>query len=356
LKTPNVVRCASARYYPVNNFKPFREDGPMKTHAFKIYKTGAPSVMKWEEVELGKPGRGEVLLRQTAVGFNMVETYFRSGLYPLPDLPSGIGVEAAGVIEAVGSGVKGFKPGDRVAYAGGRPMGAYAEARIIASDVLIKLPDFIDERTAAAVLSKGTTVQFLFNEVHKLKKGETIIFHAAAGGVGLIACQWAKAVGATVIGAVSTEEKARLAKRHGCKYPIVVKKGQELTDAVMRITKGAGVDVVYDSIGKDLWRSSLDSVRRRGLVVNFGSASGTPPLFDLAVEGNKKSAYFTRAAGNNYMTSPEVRKAAARQLFRMIKSGAVKVRVGQTYPLKHAAKAHRDAAARKTTGSTLLIP
>ncbi len=321
----------------------------MKTHAFKIYKTGAPSVMKWEEVTLGKPGRGEVLLRQTAVGFNMVETYFRSGLYPLPGLPSGIGIEAAGVIEAVGPGVKGLKAGDRVCYAGGRPMGAYAEA-------LIKLPSHVDERTAAAAISKGTTVQFLFNEAHKLKKGETIIFHAAAGGVGLIACQWARAVGATVIGAVSTEEKARLAKRHGCKHPIVVKKPQDLTDAAMRITKGVGVDVVYDSIGKDLWQSSLDSVRRRGLVVNFGSASGTPPLLDLAFEGGRKSAYFMRAAGGNFLTGPDVRRAAARHLFRMIKSGAVKIRVGQSYPLKQAAKAHRDAAARKSTGSTLLIP
>ncbi|MBT3885777.1 MAG: quinone oxidoreductase [Rhodospirillaceae bacterium] len=327
----------------------------MKTHAFKIYKTGAPSVMKWEEVELGKPERGEVLLRHTAIGFNMVETYFRSGLYPLPSLPSGIGGEGAGVIEAVGRGVKGLKAGDRVCYAGG-PMGSYAEARLIPAAGLIKLPSHVDEQTAAASLLKGTTVQFLFNEVHKLKKGETIVFHAAAGGVGLIACQWAKAVGATVIGTVSTPEKALIAKRHGCKHPIVVKKNQDLTDAVMRITKGAGVDVVYDSIGKDLWRSSMDSVRRRGLVVNFGSASGTPPLFDLALEGNKKSAYFTRAAGNNYMTSPDVRNAAARHLFRMMKSGAIKVHAGQTYPLREAAKAHRDAAARKTTGSTLLIP
>ncbi len=328
----------------------------MQTHAFKIYKTGAPSVMKWEEVELGKPGRGEVLLHQTAIGFNMVDTYLRGGLYPLPGLPSGIGVEGAGVIEAVGRGAGGFKAGDRVAYSGGVPMGSYAEARLIPAAGLIKLPAHIDEQTAAASLIKGTTVQFLFNEAHKLKKGEIIVFHAAAGGVGLIACQWAKALGATVIGAVSTPEKARLAKRHGCKHPIVVNKPQDLTDAVMRITKGAGVDVVYDSIGKDLWQSSLDSVRRRGLVVNFGSASGTPPLLDLAFEGGRKSAYFMRAAGGNFMTGPDVRKASANHLFRMIKSGAVKIRVGQTYPLKQAAKAHRDAAARKTTGSTLLIP
>jgi NADPH2:quinone reductase len=328
----------------------------VKTHAFRIYKTGAPSVMKWEQVELADPGPGEVLLRHTAIGFNMVETYFRSGLYPLPGLPAGLGVEGAGVIEAVGRRVKGLKPGTRVGYAGGGPQGSYAEARLISAAALIKLPAYIDERTAAAAISKGCTVQFLFNQTHKLKKGETIVFHAAAGGVGLIACQWAKAVGATVIGAVGTEEKARLARRHGCKHPIVVKKPQDLTDAVMRITKGVGVDVVYDSIGKDLWQSSLDSVRRRGLVVNFGSASGTPPPLDLAREGTQKSAYFTRAAGLNYMTSHEVRKASARHLFRMIKSGAVKVRIGQTYPLREAAKAHRDAAARKTTGSTLLIP
>ena len=328
----------------------------METHAFKIYETGAPSVMKWEKVVLGKPDRGEVLLRHTAIGFNMVETYFRSGLYPMPGLPSGIGSEGSGVIEAVGRSVKGFKPGDRVCYAGGVPMGSYAEARLIPAAGLIKLPAHVDEATAAASLLKGTTVQFLFNEAHKLKKGETIIFHAAAGGVGLIACQWAKAVGATVIGVVSNDKKARLAKRYGCKYPVVATKPRELTDAVMRITKGVGVDVVYDSVGKAMWQSTLDSVRRRGLVVNFGSASGKPPLLDLAFEGGRNSAYFMRATGGNFMTGPDVLQSATAQLFRMIKSGAIKICVGQTYPLPNAAKLHRDAAARKTTGSTLLIP
>ncbi|NQV55024.1 MAG: quinone oxidoreductase [Rhodospirillales bacterium] len=328
----------------------------MKTHAIRIYKTGAPSVMKWEEVQLPKLGPGDVLLRHTAIGFNMVETYFRSGLYPLPSLPAGLGVEAAGVIEAVGPDVEDLKPGHRVTYAGGIAHGAYAEARVLPEKTLMRLPSFIDDRTAAAAMSKGCTVQYLFNRTHKLKKGDVIVFHAAAGGVGLIACQWARHVGATIIGTVSTKEKAALAKRHGCTYPVVVKKPQDLTDVVMRVTKGQGADVIYDSIGKDLWQSTLDSVKKLGLVASFGSASGTPPPLDLARQGGLTSAYFTRATTNNYMTSREIREASARHLFRMIKSGAVKIRIGQTYALKDAAQAHRDAAARKTTGSTLLIP
>lgn len=327
----------------------------MKTHAFRFYEHGGPEVLKWEAVDLPDPGPGEVLIRHTAVGFNFVDTYMQSGLsHPTP-LPSGIGVEGAGVIEAVGPRVTGFTTGDRVAYSGGAPPGSYAEARVRSTTGLVKLPDWLDDRSAAAAMSKGRTVEYLFNRTHKLKKGDTILFQAAAGGVGLIACQWARAVGATVIGTVSTEEKARLAKRHGCKYPIIPGK-QDLVAEVMRITKGEGVDVVYDSIGKDLWQTSLDSVKRLGLVVSFGSASGPPPPFDVHREGIKKSIFVTRATTVNYMTSDAIMRASSRSLFRMMKSGAVKIRIGQSYKLKDAPKAQRDALARRTTGSTVLIP
>lgn len=327
----------------------------MKTHAFRIYQHGNPSVMFWEEVDLPKPGRGEVLIRHTAIGFNMIDTYMRSGLYHGVSLPSGLGVEGAGVIEAVGPGVKDFKVGNRVAYSGGSAPGSYAEARVCGTGGLVKLPGWLDERTAAAALAKGCTVEYLFNRTHKLKKGDTILFQAAAGGVGLIACQWAKAVGATVIGTVSTDEKAALAKRHGCRHPINVKK-QDLVAEVMRITKGKGVDVVYDSIGLDLWNASLECVRPLGLVVSFGSASGPPPPFDVQNDGIRKSIYVTRATTANYMTSDAIVKASSQALFRMMKSGAVKIRVGQTYALEDAPDAHRDAEGRRTAGSSLLIP
>ena len=327
----------------------------MKTHAFRVYQHGNPSVMFWEEVDLPDPGRGEVLIRHTAIGVNLVDSYMRYGLYPGLTPPSGLGVEAAGVIEAVGRGVKDFKAGNRVAYAGGAPPGAYAEARVRGTGGLVKLPGWLDERTAAAALAKGRTVEYLFNRTHKLKKGETILFHAAAGGVGLIACQWARAVGATVIGTVSTDDKAALAKRHGCRHPINVKK-QDLVAEVARITKGRGVDVVYDSIGLDLWRATLECVRPLGLVVSFGSASGPPPPFDVQNEGMRKSIYLTRATTANYMTGDDIIKASTQAVFRMIKSGAVKIRVGQTYALEDARDAHRDLEGRRTTGSSLLIP
>lgn len=311
--------------------------------------------MKWEVIDLPDPGPEQVLIRHTAIGFNLIETYLRKGLYPIPSLPAGLGVEGAGVIEAVGRRVNGFKPGQRVAYCSGDVSDSYCEARLRNTHGLIKLPAWLDDRTAVALLSKGETVQFLFNRTHKLKKGETILFHAAAGGIGLIACQWAREVGARLIGTVGTDAKARLAMRQGCKHVIVTAR-QNITEEVMRITKGEGVDVVYDSIGKDFWEDSLQSVRRLGLVVSFGSASGPPPPLDLARRGREKSVFFTRASKDNYMTSDEIRAASARALFRMIRKGAVKARIGQTYALKDAAKAHRDAEARRNTGSTLLLP
>ncbi len=327
----------------------------MKIHAFLIDKSGGPSVMKWREIDLAKPGRGEVLIRHTAVGFNFVDTYIRSGLYPSAPWPHGLGIEAAGVIEVLGPGVKHLKVGQRVAFAGGSHPGAYAQACIRKVSGLIKLPGWLDDKTAAAALTKGRTVEYLFNRTHKLKKGETILFHAAAGGVGLIACQWAKSIGATVIGTVSTAAKARLAKRHGCTYPVLTKDGN-VVEEVMRLTKGEGVDVVYDSIGKSSWRASMESVKRLGLVVSFGAASGLPPPLDLATDGIRKSAYFTRATTLNYMTSDAIEQASARALFRMMRQGAVKIRIDQTYALKDAPKLHRDAEARRTTGSTVMLP
>jgi NADPH2:quinone reductase len=330
----------------------------MRTHAFRVDQPGGPEALKWVAVDLPPPGRGEVLIRHTAIGFNFVDTYMRRGTHHIRAFPTGIGVEGAGVIEAVGRGVAGFRKGDRVAYSSGAAAGSYAEARIRSTRGLVKLPRWLDDRTAAAAISKGMTVQYLFNRTHKLRRGETIVLHAAAGGVGLIACQWAKAVGATVIGTVSTEAKAKLAKRYGCKHPIVVtpETKQRLVDEVMRITKGQGVDVVYDSIGRDLWDTSLACVKRLGLVVAFGFSSGPPPPFDVAGEGSKKSIYVTRATTVNYMTSDAIEQASARALFVMMKKGAIKVRIDQTYPLREAARAHRDAEARRTTGQTVLIP
>lgn len=327
----------------------------MKTRAFWIEKAGGPSAMKFVEVDLPDPGRGQVLVRHTAVGVNMVDVYMREGTHHTNPFPGGIGIEAVGVIEAVGRGVAGLKPGDRVAYSGGSGPGSYAEARVLSTRGMVKLPSWIDDRDAAAIYSKGKTVQYLFNRTHKLRKGETILFHAAAGGVGLIAAQWAHAVGARMIGTVSTPEKAKLAKRYGCHHPVIVTQ-QDLVAEAMRLTRGAGVDVVYDSIGKDLWDTSLAAVKRLGLVVCFGFSSGPPPPFDIDHQGSDKSIYVHRATTKNYMVTDDDDRASARALFAMMKKGAVKARIGQTYPLKDAAQAHIDLVSRKTTGSTVLIP
>lgn len=328
----------------------------MKTHAIRIHETGDPSVMKWEEIDIGEPGPDEILLRHTAIGFNMIDTYHRSGLYPTPPKPCGLGNEASGVVEAVGRRVKGLKVGGRVAYGGGAVgLGAYSERRILKPDWLIKLPRRLDDRMAAAVITKGRTVEYLFNRTHKLKKGETVLFHAAAGGVGLLAGQWARDVGAIAIGVVGSPEKAKIAKRNGYKHVIVASEAN-IGEEVMRITKGRGVDVVYDSVGKDTWQASLDSVRKLGLVVSFGSASGDPPPYNVSLDGRKNSAFIHRATMQNYMTTPEIAAASARKVFAMMKKGAIKARINDSYRLRDVIQLHRDAEARKTTGQIVILP
>jgi NADPH:quinone reductase len=326
----------------------------MKTHAFIVERTGGPKVMEWREVELPELGNNDVVIRNTAVGVNFADIYLRRGQNPAR-LPAGIGIEGAGVVAAVGRGVKNFKPGDRVGYAGGAKPGSYAESCVHSAAQLVKLPAWLDDKVAACAFTKGMTVQYLFNRTHKLAKGETILFHAAAGGVGLIACQWAKAVGARLIGTVSTDEKARLAKRNGA-WAVIVTSRQSIADEVARLTKGRGVDVIYDSIGKDAWDDTLRSVRKLGLIALFGASSGPPPPYDLWREGVKNSAYVHRATTVNYMTSDELRQRSARHLFRMIKSGAVKIRIGGTYKLRDAPQAQDDMENRRTTGSLVLVP
>jgi NADPH2:quinone reductase len=328
----------------------------MKTNAFRLYKNGGPKVLKWETVDVPEPGKGEVQIKHTAIGLNLADTYRRIGLYPI-SLPSGIGNEAAGVVEAVGPGTRGIKVGDRVGYIGGPGLDGYSQRRVAAVDSLIPLPDSIDDRTAAASLLKGITAQYLLRDAYKVKKGDTIVVHAAAGGVGAIMCQWANALGATVIGIVSSEAKAKFAKKNGCHHPIVVSRTKpKFAKKVREITNGEGAHCIYDSVGKDTWAESLASVRLRGSVINFGSASGNPPLIDIAKTGPMGSPYIARCALVNYTTSRKELMARARDLFQAIESGDVKIKINQRYKLKDAAQAHRDIEARKTTGSTVLLP
>ena len=326
----------------------------MKAHAIRVYKIGGPEVLKWETVEVPQPKVGEVLLRHTAVGLNLADTYRRRGIYPI-SLPDGMGNEAVGIVEAVGKGVTGVKKGDRVGYVGGMANDAYSEYRIAKAAPLIKLPKAITDEQAAAALLKGITAQYLIKTTYPVKKGDTILVHAAAGGVGLIMCQWAKALGATVIGIVSTEAKAKIARRNGCKHPIVTKKAN-FAAQVRKLTKGEGVAAVYDSVGRDTWDESMKCLRRRGTMVSFGSASGTLPLIDVSATGGMGSPYIVRASLVNHTVTAEETQARARDLFRAIARGDVKVRVNQNYKLKDAAKAQADMEARKTTGSTVLLP
>ncbi len=319
-------------------------------HAIRFHTPGGPEVLRWEEVQVGKPGPGEVRLQHTAVGLNYVDTYIRSGLYPTP-LPSGLGAEAAGVVEEVGPGVVDFKPGDRVAY-GSSPLGAYAESRLIPADRLVALPQGIGDRQAAAMMLKGLTTQYLIRQIYKVKKGDTILFHAAAGGVGLIACQWAKSLGATVIGTVGSDEKAKLAKAHGCDYPIVYTR-EDFVERVKELTKGEKVPVVYDAVGKDTFMKSLDCIRPLGIMVSFGQASGPVGPVDLGIFAAKGSLFFTRPTLNTYAAKRADMLAMAKDLFDAVLSGAIKIEVNQTYLLKEAAQAHRDLQSRKTTGSTV---
>ena len=319
-------------------------------HAIRFHKTGGPEVLAWDSVEIGKPGQGQVRLRQTAIGLNYVDTYFRAGVYPAP-LPSGIGTEGAGVVEEVGPGVSEVKVGDRVAYAGG-PLGAYAEVRVMPADRLIVLPASITDRQGAAMMLQGLTVQYLIRRTYRVEKGDTILIHAAAGGIGLILCQWAKHLGATVIGTVGSDAKAELAKANGCHHPIVYTR-EDFVARVKDITGGKLLPVVYDSVGKDTFMKSLDCLRPLGLMVSFGQASGKVEPFDAGILAGKGSLYLTRPTLNTYAAKREDLVAMAKELFEVVASGAVKIAVNQTYALKDAAQAHRDLEGRKTTGSTV---
>lgn len=320
------------------------------THAIRFHTTGDPEVLVWDEVQVGKPGPGEARVRNAAVGLNYVDTYVRSGMYPA-SLPSGLGTEAAGMVEEVGPGVTEVKPGDRVAYAGG-PLGAYSEERLMPADRLIPLPDGISDRQAAAMMLKGLTAQYLIRQIFKMKQGDIILFHAAAGGVGLIACQWAKSLGATVIGTVGSEDKAKLARAHGCDHPIVYTR-EDFVQRVAEITGGEKLPVVFDSVGKDTFMKSLDCLRPRGLMVSFGQASGAIGPVDLGIFAQKGSLFLTRPTLVTYAARREDLLAMARDLFEVVLSGAVRIEINQTYPLHDAAQAHRDLQSRKTTGSTV---
>ena len=323
------------------------------THAIRIHQTGGPEVLSWEPVEVPSPAAGEIRIRHTAVGLNYIDVYFRTGLYaaPLPLIP---GFEAAGVVEAVGEGVTRFKTGDRVAYSSG-PVGAYAEVRNLAADRVVAIPDGVSDAEAAAMMLQGMTAEYLLRRTYKVKPGDTILIHAAAGGVGLIACQWAKHLGATVIGTVGSDEKAELARAHGCDYPIVYTR-EDFQARVLEITNGAKLPVVYDSVGKDTFAKSLDCLAPLGLMVLFGQASGPVPPFDLGQLAAKGSLFITRPTLFSYTAGRADLEASAGALFEVVKAGVVKIPVKQTYALREAAQAHRDLEARRTTGSTVLLP
>ncbi|MET7497759.1 quinone oxidoreductase [Streptomyces sp900116325] len=321
-------------------------------HAVRFYETGGPDVLTWERVTVGDPGPGEVRIRHVAVGLNFADTYFRTGLYPVR-LPDGIGVEASGVVEAVGEGVTHVTEGDRVTYTGS-PLGAYSTERVMPASHLIKLPDGIGFETAAAMTMRGLTSAYLLRRIHPLKAGDTVLLHAAAGGVGLIVSQWARLLGVTVIGTVSSEEKAELARAHGCEH-IIHYRRENVADRVRELTDGAGVPVVFDSVGKDTFNGSLASLSRCGLLVCFGTASGPVPPIDamqLAVNG---SLFVTRPALADYIAEPAERDALAGELLDHVASGRIKIEINQRYSLEDAAQAHRDLEAGRTTGSSVFV-
>jgi len=318
-------------------------------HAIRVHESGGPEVLRWEETEVGNPGPGQIRLRQEAAGLNFIDVYHRTGLYK-QDMPFTPGVEGAGVVEAVGPDTTNVNVGDRVAYGG--PIGGYAEVRLIQADKVVRVPEGISSEQAAAMMLQGMTAHMLLRQVYRVQAADTILIHAAAGGVGLIVCQWAKALGATVIGTVGSDEKAELARAHGCDHPIVYTR-QDFVTEVERITRGAKLPVVYDSVGKDTFFKSLDCLRPRGLMVSFGNSSGTPEPFDTAVLAHKGSLYLTRPTLFNYTAArPELEQAAG-ELFEMVSNGKVKVEVKQRFPLADAAEAHRTLEARKTSGSTV---
>lgn len=319
-------------------------------HAIRIHETGGPEVLKWEEIDLGNPGPGQVKLRQEAVGLNFIDVYHRTGLYP-QTLPFTPGTEGAGIVESVGPHVTGVKPGDRVAYAG--PIGGYAEERMIDADRLVKLPNGISSEQAAAMMLQGMTAHMLLRRVYSVKADDVVLIHAAAGGVGLILCQWAKALGATVIGTVSTEGKAELAAAHGCDHPIIYTR-QDFVAEVDRITSGKKLPVVYDSVGRDTFMRSLDCLRPRGMMVSFGNASGPVDPFSPLLLAQKGSLFLTRPTLFHYIAARDELETAARELFEMVETGKVKIEIKQRFALKDASEAHRALEARETIGSTVL--
>lgn len=323
------------------------------THAIRVHRYGDPEVLEWGRVEVGEPGPGQVRLRQTAIGLNYIDVYSRTGFYPQPSLPFIPGMEGAGIVTAVGEGVKDLKVGRRVAYAG--QIGAYAEERLVAADRVVRLPAGISDEIAASIMLKGMTAQYLLRRTYKVGPETTILFHAAAGGVGLIACQWAASLGATVIGTVGSAGKALIARAHGCTHVINYRE-EEFVTMVKAYTKDKGVDVVYDSIGKDTFPASLDCLKPLGMWVSFGQASGPVPEFKITLLSQKGSLYATRPSLGDYTATRKDLVATANDLFEVVSSGKVKVSVNQTYPLPEAVRAHRDLEARLTTGSTVLLP
>jgi NADPH2:quinone reductase len=321
--------------------------------AIRFHKTGGPEVLQLDEVSVGDPGPGQARVRHKAIGVNFLDTYQRSGLYPI-QLPSGAGNEGAGVVEAVGAGVTQLKTGDRVAYTGAPP-GSYCDVRLYAADRLVKTPEGISDEQAASIMLKGMTAHYLIHRTYAVKRGDTVLFHAAAGGVGMLACQWLKALGATVIGTVGTDEKAAIAKAHGCDHTIVYSR-ENFVERVKEITGGKGVPVVYDSVGKSTFDGSLDCLRPFGLMVLYGNASGPVPPFNLGVLAQKGSLYITRPTLVTYIAARADLEAASKALFDVVKSGKVKVEITARYKLADAAQAHRDLEARKTTGQIILVP
>ena len=323
------------------------------THAIRVHEHGGPEVLTWEEVEIGEPGPGEVRIKQTAIGLNYIDVYVRSGFYPQSSLPFVPGMEGAGIVTSVGEGVTDLKVGSRVAYAG--PIGAYAQARLIAADRVVTIPPGISDETAAAIMLKGLTAQYLLRRTYKVGPETTLLFHAAAGGVGLIACQWAASLGATVIGTVGSPGKALIARAHGCAHVIDYRE-EDLVTMVRSYTEGKGVDVVYDSIGKDTFPASLECLKRRGLWVSFGQASGPVPEFKITLLSQKGSLYATRPSLGDYTATRKDLVESANELFEVVRSGKVKISVNQRYRLAEAGRAHGDLEARRTTGSTVLLP
>jgi NADPH2:quinone reductase len=323
------------------------------THAIRIHEHGGPEVLRWEAIDVPAPGAGEVRVRHAAIGLNFVDTYHRSGLYPTA-VPSVLGSEAAGVVVEAGPGVTGFAKGERVAYATG-PHGAYAEERNVPASALVKIPDGVDDRVAAAVLLKGMTAEYLVRRTHAVARGETIVVYAAAGGVGSLLVQWAKHLGATVIGTVGSEGKAALAREHGCDH-VILYRHEDVPARVRELTNGEGVPVVYDAVGKDTFAASLDCLKKRGLMVTYGNASGPVGPIDPRLLSQKGSLYLTRPSLQHYVGTRAELEASARDVFALVADGTLKVRVDQTYALRDAEEAHRDLESRKTTGSTVLLP